>query len=69
MASAGAQRQEHKILPACTLALADLGVVDRIITELAVMDVTSEGLRVIELAPGVDEEELRQKTGCRLQMQ
>ena len=39
---------------------------DRIITDLAVMDVTPEGLRVVELAPGVDFDTLQAKTGVTL---
>jgi len=39
-------------------------VVNRIITELAVMDVTDGGLVLVELAPGVEEEQLRRNTGC-----
>jgi len=52
-----------KIVDACSLPLTGKGVVDRIITDLAVLDVTPEGLRLVELAPGVTLEELREKTG------
>ncbi len=55
-----------KILPKCTLPLTGLGVVNRIITDLAVLDVTPEGLKVVEMAPGVTREELQQKTGVPL---
>ncbi len=57
---------DMKILPSCTLPLTGKGVVDRIITDLAVMDVTPEGLKVIELADGVTMEELQSKTGVAL---
>jgi len=41
-------------------------VVDRIITDLAVMDVSPEGLKVVELAPGVTHEAIQAKTGVKL---
>ncbi|HZX80969.1 MAG TPA: CoA transferase subunit B [Lysobacter sp.] len=58
-----AKNGEHKIVPECTLPLTGVGVVNRIISDLAVMDVTPEGLRVVEMAPGVDGAELRSRTG------
>ena len=58
--------EDLKILPECTLPLTGKGVVDRIITDLAVMDVTDAGLKVVELAPGVTPELLQSKTGVKL---
>ena len=55
-----------KILPKCTLPLTGLGVVNRIITDLAVMDVTPQGLKVVEIASGVTRDELQAATGVPL---
>ena len=59
-----AKGNEFKILPKCSLPLTGLGVVDRIITELGVLDVTPQGLKLVELAPEVSFDEMRRKTGC-----
>ena len=55
-----------KIIPECTLPLTGVGVVNRIITDLAVLDVTAEGLKLVELAPGVTREQLRERTGAAI---
>ncbi len=56
----------HKILEACNLPLTGVGVVDRIITDLGVLDVTPQGLKVVELATGVTKEDMIANTGTKL---
>ncbi len=56
--------EEIKILPKCTLPLTGLGVINRIITDLGVLDITPNGLKLAELAPGVTKEEIQAKTGA-----
>ncbi|MEU6258499.1 3-oxoacid CoA-transferase subunit B [Streptomyces sp. NPDC047043] len=57
-----------KIVEDCTLPLTAAGVVNRIITDLATIDVTREGLHLTALAPGVTEEEVQARTGAPLQL-
>jgi 3-oxoacid CoA-transferase subunit B len=56
----------HKLLPECDLPLTGVGVVDRIITDLGVFDVTPEGLKLVELAEGVSQAQVSEKTGVRV---
>ncbi|MCK2084152.1 CoA transferase subunit B [Aeromonas sp. 3925] len=61
-----AKNGEHKILEWCSLPLTGVGVVDRIISDLAVLDVTPTGLRLVELAPGIEFEALQAATSCAI---
>ena len=58
----------HKILQKCDLPLTGLGVVNRIITDLCVLDVTPKGLTLLEMAPGVTKDEIKAKTGAPVDM-
>jgi len=60
--------EEIKILPKCTLPLTGLGVINRIITDLGVLDITPKGLKLVELAPGVSKEEIQAKTGAPIDL-
>ena len=62
------KKGEPKILPECTLPLTGQKVINRIITDLAVIDVTPEGLLLVEIAPDTTAEEVIQKTGAPLKV-
>jgi 3-oxoacid CoA-transferase subunit B len=57
---------QSKIRRRCSLPLTGVGVVNRIITDLAVIEVTSRGLRLLERAPGTTVKEIAEKTECSL---
>ncbi|HPF47332.1 MAG: CoA transferase subunit B [Alphaproteobacteria bacterium] len=55
-----------KLVSKCTFPLTGVGVVSRIYTDLAVIDVTPQGFKIVELAPGVDFDYVQERTGCKL---
>jgi len=57
---------ESKLLPACTLPLTGVKCVKKVVTDLAVLDITPGGFRLLERAPGVSVEEIKEKTRGRL---
>lgn len=57
---------EAKLVERCTFPLTGVGVITRVYTDLAVIDVTPEGFRVAELSPGVDFDYVQQRTGAPL---
>ncbi|MAR04220.1 MAG: 3-oxoacid CoA-transferase subunit B [Planktomarina sp.] len=60
------KKGESKVLKRCTLPLTGAGVVNRIITNLGVLDVVKDGLSIVETADGVSEEELRSATLAKI---
>jgi 3-oxoacid CoA-transferase subunit B len=57
---------ESKLLPDCTLPLTGVNCVKKVVTDLAVLDVTENGFKLLERAPGVSVEEIQSKTTGKL---
>jgi 3-oxoacid CoA-transferase subunit B len=57
---------ESKLLPQCTLPLTGVKCIKKVVSDLAVLDITEDGFKLIERAPGVSVEEIKQKTAGRL---
>jgi 3-oxoacid CoA-transferase subunit B len=57
---------ESKLLPTCTLPLTGKKCVKKIVTDLAVIEITNEGFKLLERAPGISVEEIISKTGAPL---
>ena len=57
---------DPKLIEACTYPLTGPGVVNRIYTDLAVIDITAEGFQLVELSPGVSFEYVAERTGAKL---
>jgi 3-oxoacid CoA-transferase subunit B len=57
---------DKKLLPKCTLPLTGVGVIDMVITDMGVMEVTPNGLKLLELAPGITVQEIQANTDAKL---
>jgi 3-oxoacid CoA-transferase subunit B len=57
---------ESKLLPSCSLPLTGVRCVKKIVSDLAVLEVTGEGFKLLERAPGVSVEEIKEKTAGKL---
>ncbi|HOZ70610.1 MAG TPA: CoA transferase subunit B [Chitinophagaceae bacterium] len=60
---------ESKLLPACSLPLTGVGCVKKIVSDLAVLDITPHGFQLLERAPGVSVEEIKAKTAGKLMVE
>lgn len=60
------KNDEPKLVESCTYPLTGLGVINRVYTDLAVIDITPAGFKLLELSPGVDFEYVQERTGAPL---